>query len=404
VRGLAFAGALLLLGVFAPAAHACDCGEWHPAMHLAAEGTAFVGTVESKTDDSYTFVIERVLKGDLPADRITLSSPPSHCQAALEVGQRTGIFGRGGQSISGCDTVDADALLAAADLPAPSGDTRFVAAVQAGSTDTVGLNASGGAAGYGVAQGGPMAVARCGASIVTASRSTQDGPQVRFRRVPELEDITSVTVPLRNVLALSCNGSTIWAAGAGGLVKIVRGKAALVRRITKVGAATFTSARAHLAGPGGLHVVTLATGRERIFHHYGEFSTLSVNRGRVAGRLLGGGVATLIDGRLRLSRKADGATWLTRDRLIDTERGQLLDTLLRPVRRISRIPGTVVAVEDGAAYVAEGNVVRRLVRGATRARVFARLPGRVVALTSVAPTAAASWHSCEESAKDPLTT
>lgn len=196
----------------------------------------------------------------------------------------------------------------------------------------------------------------------------------------------------------------IYAAGAGGLVKIVRGKPALVRRIPKVGAATFTSGRAYLAGPGGLHVITLATGRERIFHHYGEFSTLSVDRGRVAGRLLGGGAATQIDGRMRLARKVGGATWLTRDRLIDIARGQILDSLLRPVRKIEPIPGTVVAVEDGAAYVAEGNIVRRLARGATRATVFARLPGNVVGLTSVRPVATAAWHSCEESAKLPLTT
>jgi hypothetical protein len=206
------------------------------------------------------------------------------------------------------------------------------------------------------------------------------------------------------VQALACKGRAIWAAGAGGLVKIAQGKPELVRRISGVGAATFTSARAYLATPGALHVITLATGRERIFRHSGEFATLSVNRGRVAGRLLGGGAATLIDGRMRLNRKAEGATWLTRDRLIDTYGGRLLDTLLRPVREIERVPGTVVAVAGGAAFVAEGDVVRRIAAGARRAKVFARLPGKVVGLTAVAPNAAAAWHSCEESAKAPLTT
>ena len=110
-------------------------------------------------------------------------------------------------------------------------------------------------------------------------------PGSRPRSSPPREG--PVDVPCANVPALGCRGRTIWAAGAGGLVDRGRqGGARAPHR--RVGAAAFTSARAYLAGPGGLHAITLATGRERIFHHCGEFATLSVAAaGRVAGRLLG---------------------------------------------------------------------------------------------------------------------
>ncbi|WP_028062856.1 hypothetical protein [Solirubrobacter soli] len=396
-------GALLSLIVGVSVAHACVCVRSHPAMRLPYADGAIVGTVESRTDanDTLTYVVrvERAVKGTA-IERVTVASGLTSCQLFLDVGARVGLFLHSGGEATACDVTDPDELLAAADLPAPRGSTRFVAAVQ-GSATAVGLTAGGTPSAYGRGAS-PMAIARCGSLVVTAARDTA-GLHV-VTQSARLDLVSSVDVPLRNVQALSCRGRTIWAAGAGGLVKIARGKAELVRRITEVGTATFTSVRAYLATSGGLHVITLSTGREQTFHHYGEFVTLSVNRGRVAGRLLGGGAATLVDGRMRLARRAEGATWVDRDHLVDTRRGEILDTLLRPVRKIAPIPGDLVAVEGGAAYVADGNIVRRLAPGARSAKVFAKLPGKVVGLTAVAPKAAAAWHSCEQSAKPPLTT
>ena len=391
----ALLGALLSLIVGVGTAHACSCVRAHPANMLSQAQAAIVGVVETRDAGpngalSYAVRVERALKGTFD-ERVTVHSGLTSCQVSLQVGARVGLFLHAGAlgewTGSTCGLVDPDALLAAADLPAPRGSARFVAAVQSPATDAIALTASGKPAGYALPQG-TMAQARCGGRLVAAGRS---GGKLRVfsRGLPGLDAFGAVTIPLRNVLALGCTGQTIWAAGTDGLVKVRGTQVQRVRRID-ASAATIAGGRAYFATRGAVKVVTLATNRLRTVRHKGQFGQLSVNDGRVAGYLQTGGAAILSGA---TNRRAGLLTWLDGRHLLDSTRGLVLDTRLRTVRR--GVKGTVLAVEDGAAYVAQGNVVRRLKSGATRATVFARLPGKVVALTVTPPTAAAAWHSCE---------
>ena len=114
-------------------------------------------------------------------------------------------------------------------------------------------------------------------------------------------------------------------------------------------------------------------------------------------------------GRLRSpARRVDGLVWLsTAHRCSTPGNGTVLDSRLngqtaphrqaRHGRRRSR---------DGTAYLASGRdgATTRARRRSART-VFATLPGKVVGLTTIwRRRRALSWHSCEKSAKKPLTT
>jgi hypothetical protein len=168
----------------------------------------------------------------------------------------------------------------------------------------------------------------------------------------------------------------------------------------------FDGERAFVASAGRVDVVTLATGAVRTVAHPGRLVQLSASGERVAGRLDDGrsGVLDLATGELRTGDRVDGLVWLSRDTLLDAGNSTVLDARLGVARRLSGKLGRVVGVQAGSAYLASGTTLRRLGPGAKRAAVFAELPGKVVGLTSVTPTARLSWHSCEKSAKKPLTT
>jgi len=366
----------------------------HAANLLGRAPAALVGTVEARDAAangslSYTIRVERAVKGSF-GERVTVHSGLTSCQVSLETGARVGLFLNPGASgewtASACGVVDPDALLAAAKLPAPGGTPRFVAAVRAPGTDAVGLTAAGRPAAYGLPQRGSTTVqASCGGRVVAAAKR-----YVYSRGLPNLDAFGAVQVPLRDVLALGCSGRTIWAAGSDGLVSI-RGTDVRVLRRFKASAVAIDGARAYAATPGAVKVVTLTTNHLKTVRHHGQFAQLSVSGGRVAGRLKAGGGAILSGAS---SRAAGPLTWLDRSHLLDGRRGLVLDARLRPVRRVN-VKGTVLAVEGGAAYVGDGNIVRRLPRGGKRATEFARLPGKVLALTPAPATAAAAWHSCE---------
>jgi hypothetical protein len=337
---------------------------------------------------------------------------------SLAVGDRIGVVLHGPPAdwdVNICNTVDVDALLAAAELPTPHGAARVVAAVEDETVDAVALAESGTPAGYGWREGRPVALARCGAdTVATAFAPARGTVRVSIRALPDMIGTGSASeLSLTSVSALSCDSRArrFWLAGerAGRTVVLAIQRRRSSRRLLSApagAAVTFSGGRAYVASAGRVDIVTLADGTLRRVRHAGEFTQLSVASGRLAGRLRGGGSAILdlSSGRLRTGPRVDGLVWLSRKRLLDAGNGTVRDSRLRVVRRLSGPLGRVVGVDGGVAFLATGNSLRRLVPGAERTEPFAELPGKVVDMATTAAAASAAWHSCEKSAKKPLTT
>ncbi|HEX7166028.1 MAG TPA: hypothetical protein VF230_03510 [Acidimicrobiales bacterium] len=408
-----------MLAVWASAAHACSCIPANPAAKLASADAALVGTVEAKAQapeggTTYTVRVERALKGEL-GERVTLHSAMTSCHVEYAVGARIAVVLYGPSQdwdVGTCNSVDVRSLLAAAELPPPSGTARFVAAVEDDTVDAVALAANGKPAGYGWREGRPVALASCGRSATaTAFAGSSGRVRVSIRALPDMIGAGSESrLALSRVSALSCDASArrFWIAGEQGgrtvVIAVERRRSSLRLHSAPAGAAvSFSGGRAYVASAGRVDVVTLSSGKVRSVRHGGAFRSLSVASGRIAGRLRSGRAAILdlASGRLRTGRRVDGLVWLSRTSLLDAGNGAVLDPRLKLVRRLSGTVGRVVGVRNGSAYLASGALVRRLKPGATRAEVFAELPGKVVALTLVAPTASVAWHSCQKSANSP---
>jgi hypothetical protein len=383
---------VLAFAVAAERASACVCANDHPAARLAFAPAAIVGVVEEVSTgnggSTHVIQVERAVKGNL-SGRVSVHSAMTSCMVTLERGARVGLvlsMGGIGWDVIACNVFDPDTLIAAGTLPQPRGAPRFVAAVEATGLDSVALGARGRAAGYGLPQGTPLAVARCGGDVVQAARS---GGKVRVftRFLPRLNGALPQEVPVREVLALGCVGRVTWIAGRDELVSLRPGEPPRVELRRRTSAAAIVGSRAYLAHGDRLRAVNL-TGAMRTTRYDGAFTQLSVHGNRVAGRLRDGraAVLNLTSGRLVAGRRGPLA-WLGRDRLLNA--GAVLDTRLRLVRRV-QTRGDLLTVEDGAAYFADGAVIRQLAAGARRAETFARLPGNVIGLTAVQPTAAAS--------------
>ncbi len=381
--------AVLAFALVAERASACVCAQDHPAARLAFAPAAIVGVVEEADGGTHVIRVERAVKGDL-SGRVTVTSQLTSCQATLETGARVGLI-LGGEpgawDLIQCNVFDPDALIAAGALPPPSGATRFIAAVQADGLDAVALGSNGRAAGYGLPQGAPLAVGRCGSSAVV--QAVRSGGKVRVFTRSTRGLVASVTsaVPVRDVLALGCVGNTIWVAGRDELVSVRHGEPPRVALRRRANAAAIVGSRAFLAHGDRLRVVALR-GTVRTTPYTGRFTQLSVLGNRVAGRLRDGRAAILSLASGRLVAGGSGSlAWLSRDRLLSGN--AVLDTRLRTVRRVET-SGELLAVEDGAAFFGHGSVLRRLSPGARRAQTFARLPGVVVAVTAARATARAS--------------
>jgi hypothetical protein len=244
--------------------------------------------------------------------------------------------------------------------------------------------------------------------VIQASRI--DGKiRVFSRDVPGLSESAPTPLPFRDVLALGCvdGGRRLWAAGhSGDTVTLISIRGTDVDNpVSTRGAVAFSGSHAYLAWDGRIRIYSLVDASWSTVRHAGRFEQLSVRGRRIVGRLTDGrgAVLSLATGRLRTGVHTGTLTWLKSNRVLDAAGGMVYDAKLRPVRGVS-VSGELLAVEDGAAYFGDGAIVRRLAPGASRVTSFARLPGRVVALTSVRATAGAAWHSCPKSAKLPLTT
>ncbi|MDA0172820.1 hypothetical protein OJ998_27205 [Solirubrobacter taibaiensis] len=400
--------------VVAPAtASACSCIAAHPATKLAQSDRALVGVVESRAPIAapsgisagweYVVRVERTLKG-AAADRVTLRSGMTSCQLTLEVGQRVGLTHVGAdQEIHSCSYVDPDELLAASALPAPSGTPELTAVVEgAPGTDTVLLGARGQVAGYGFPRGEVLAQGRCtsGGGVTEAVRDA-DGKIL----------VGSTEVPVRDVLAVGCteNGRRQWAIGRSGadtVLLTVRNGQVEERMRRRADAATIAGSRAYFVHGGDLvRIVPLTGGKLRAARIEGKFASIAGNGDRVAGHLRDGRSAVLNvrTGKLVTGPKEGRLTWLDDNRLLGS--GAVYDARLRKLRDVTT-RGTLVGAVAGAAFFADGEVLYRLAPGARRAVRFAELPGRVTSVDA-APTSRAlksAWHSCDESAKTPLTT
>jgi hypothetical protein len=180
---------------------------------------------------------------------------------------------------------DPDAMLAAGDLPAPSGTARFIAAVEAPTTDSVALTGGGKIAAYSLAEGESLAIARCRANVIQAVRRTNGRVSVSLRVAPPLGAAYAVDVPLKDVSALGCTGTTRWAIGSDGTLVSIRPGVARIESRRAAGATAIVGAKAYFARRGRVDVMTLPTGRVQTVRHAGQFTQLSVHGGRIAGRL-----------------------------------------------------------------------------------------------------------------------
>jgi hypothetical protein len=242
-----------------------------------------------------------------------------------------------------------------------------------------------------------LGLARCGTGVAQAVRGSDNKVLVNGHELP-----------LRTVLGIGCteNGRRVWVTGSDGeqvrLVSVFNGQVkAQMRR--PADAATIAGSRAYYVHGGDLvRIVPLAGGRLRSAR--AEFASISGNGDRVAGRLRDGRSAVLNvrTGKLVTRRGGGRLTWLDDSRLLGLD--AVYDTRLRRLRAVTT-RGTLVGVVDGAAFFADGKMLFRLAPGAKRAVRFAELPGRVTSVVA-APTSRAlkaAWHSCEQSAKFPLT-
>ena len=120
-------GAVVLCAVAAlaapvPDAAACSCIRPDVARDLPRADAAFVGTLVSQRAEGSagfsTFEVERVAKGDLPAEVVVRAGRDgAACGLELAKGSRTGLLlqREGGEWVSSlCSQVDAEALLAVA--------------------------------------------------------------------------------------------------------------------------------------------------------------------------------------------------------------------------------------------------------------------------------------------------
>ena len=111
----------------------------------------------------------------------------------------------------------------------------------------------------------------------------------------------------------------------------------------------------------------------------GAFTQLSVRGDRVAGRLRDGRAAilNLASGRFVAGRRA---RWPgSAPTACSTSAMPVLDSRLRVVRRV-QTSGALLTVAGGAAYFGDGETIRRLRPGASRATSFAKLPGNVIGM------------------------
>lgn len=155
-------------------AHACSCAYGDPRERLAEADGAFIGTLVSQTeteppdpdepvssgrDNTYTFTVEEVFKGDI-GETIEVHAPADGASCGLEmgIGQQDGLFlymDEGLWRSSLCSRVDPQELRdAAAPLPEPDGENpaRFLIGGSYGEARIVAIDEQGRTIAYGYGQ------------------------------------------------------------------------------------------------------------------------------------------------------------------------------------------------------------------------------------------------------------
>ncbi len=218
----------------------CSCAQGDPRSSLAQADGAFVGRLETRESPTpspggtystgqrvtYTFVVERSVKGDL-GKRVDVESAANGASCGLEVsvGERTGLFlyRDDGQWKSGlCSQIEPEALIEAAKpLPAPTskGPIALVVAGRYGPVTTLALDrkAKMVAYGHGADWGATTHLSVCPESLAMVEWGYRPGgtnvPVLAVRRFDSFEDATVERLPeLRigepdgnQLMAISCS-------------------------------------------------------------------------------------------------------------------------------------------------------------------------------------------------------
>jgi len=307
------AGTLIVAG---RPALGCSCAYGDPRSALAISDGAFIGRLESKQAPTpepsgtyssaepvtYTFLVERSIKGNLGKEvDVVAAAGGSSCGLAVTKGERTGLFLHrdGDQWKSGlCSQIDPDALIeAATPMPAPTskGPVTFVLGGRYGPATTLALDRKGKTVAYGLGSEwdttnasvcpGSRVVVEWGRELggsnvpIMAVRRFDRFGVAKAQRIPALRDSEP---NFNRLVAISCrdeNGTEVFVAvsdhGAGGDDSLAQG------RILRLGGnkiktlysgtlqtATFSKLRERAYITGGISgedamVVDLSTGRSR---------------------------------------------------------------------------------------------------------------------------------------------
>ena len=216
----------------------CSCAYGDPRSSLARSDAAFVGRLESRENPSpgpggtyssgqlvtYTFVVERSVKGNL-GKKVDVESAAHGASCGLEVaqGERTGLFLHrdGNEWRSGlCSQISPEALIEAAKpLPAPTskGPVTFVLGGRYGPATTIALTRRGKTVAYGLGERwdtshlsvcpGSLAIAEWGYALdgtnvpTLAVRRFDSFDTAKARRLPALRDSEP---NFNRLMALSC--------------------------------------------------------------------------------------------------------------------------------------------------------------------------------------------------------
>ncbi|MGH2783728.1 MAG: hypothetical protein ACRDJ1_00520, partial [Actinomycetota bacterium] len=294
----------------------CSCAPGDPRSSLAQADGAFVGRLESRESPTpspggtfssgqpvtYTFVVERSVKGDL-GKRVNVESAAygASCGLEVRVGERTGLFlyRDDGQWKSGlCSQIEPEALIEAAKpLPAPTsrGPVSFVVGGRYGPVTALGVDRKAKTVSYGHGADwdatthlsvcpGSLAMAEWGYRTggtnvpVLAVRKFDDFEDAEAHRLPELRDSEP---DFNRLIALSCSderGTEVLVAvsdGQGEHDAVSRGRIIQIRNgsLKTVYSGTLQMAafsrsvdKAYITGGRGgedVMVVDLSTGRAR---------------------------------------------------------------------------------------------------------------------------------------------
>ena len=219
-------------------AYGCSCATGDPRTALAGSNSAFVGKLvqrenpsptpgpggvySSGQDVTYTFAVERSVKGDL-GTRVDVEAAASGASCGIEarLGERIGLllYRDGDQWKSGlCSQMDPDVLIKAAEpLPAPngSGPVRFLVGGRFGGVRVVALDGNGKTLAYGKGEGHVSQLSVCPNARRFLEISIDSDDRGNFMPVLTVREVSSLRIvserPLKSLAFTSSESRDIGA-------------------------------------------------------------------------------------------------------------------------------------------------------------------------------------------------